>query len=190
MELLGIFNCLLAIKDMKRYFNISLAANRKYSLGISGYSKIYNWFFAHIVKVKQSILSTSPTIITRIQFLHISKVNANISSPTFIIRLIAENVIKPIQKLSHNTFYEKLKFNIFHDAQLLCNIDRLGLKIYIGGLLTASVKLKQLAVLSMAQFYRLKEWDYKNPSDTSFRYYLREIDHLTLDEMDIKFRIE
>ena len=174
---------------MKRKFNVLLQNRKIFQLGISGHSKIYNWVFKSFIKLNQRIPTSSPHLRTRIEFeqnIKLTQLHSD-NSPKMQIRLVFIQNLKQSQSISK--IKEKNKIKVLGQIKLRQDVSQIHLKEEITGLINTPVKLKQNVNFSLIQLYKLIEWDYENSSDTSSKYFLSNLDDLTLDNMDVKSRI-
>ena len=173
---------------MKRYFDLFLNNKKQYTLKISGYSKIYNWLFRNVIRLKHTISASAPNLITRLGFGQVLRITQSLTpySPLLKQRFPFDIVNKLQYSLSNSVFNLKSRLYGTLSISPSIHINNLLVKYQLNSESEILVRLKHQVTISMAQFYKLAEWDYKNPSDTTTKYIVSELDNLTLEEMDIK----
>lgn len=171
---------------MKRYFNISLSNKKQFNAFISGYSKIFRWVFNRIIRIKFDITSYAPRLLTKIKFANIikSKLIVSMNTPRVKVKNSLDNIIK-VSQILISRLKEKAFFSNTIKNKILIYYARFKQRIFSGNLTT--IKLSHTASFVTIVFKKLRDWDYKIPSDPlgSPRYYLSELDSFTLSKMDI-----
>lgn len=169
---------------MKKYFTLSLNSHKTFQTVISGYSKIYKWPFVNALRLKHRLRHDTVALRTRYLLTHVLKINQSLSDDTLRIRTRAQT--KSDLKLNDSiSVRENLRMPISSRLKLLADVEQTRLKLHIANVMDHTLKLKQNADFVMAGLYKLEDWDYINPADTSHKYRLGELDEKTLGDMDL-----
>lgn len=178
---------------MKRFFSLFLKSRKSYRIGISGYSKIYNWLYNNVIKVRQTITSSAPNLLTHFESHQSIRFLQRITShtPKLLTRIPIDSHMIMKQVLSSGVFDLltrlvdlKIKIKLDFDLFLLSSRHQINESSSI------PIRCKQMMKFSQAQFFKLREWDYKNPSDPTSKFLLSQLDLFNLNQMDIKAIIE
>lgn len=169
---------------MKKYFTLSLNSHKKFLTVISGYSKIYKWPFVSALKTKHHFRNDTASLRTRYLLTHALKNNHRLSDDALRLqtRFQTENRLKLKDSVLTR---ENLRAPAASRLRLPADVKRARLKLRVANVMEHALKLRQSADFVMAELYKLEDWDYKNPSDTSVKYRLSDLDGKTLGEMDL-----